>query len=747
MLVHESPSSQHLSISTEAVDQQEQARLLSDGFLNSLALLASGVVGLVLTPLLVHGLGSELYGLWIAAGSAAAVVGLADAGLGWSLTREIARAETRDLGKEAERTAAAFLVNNIYLVYLFTGAAGSALIAVFGFTIIPRLHISPSSLVYARLVFLLAGVTFLASRLFDFGNGVLQGLRRYDVLSTISIAETVISASGMIALIFSGRKLECLAWWSFTSLGSAFLTIAVIGYLEPRYAVRPVRFSWNVIRPHLHFGLKSQLTTQLYQAGWRVVPLLVGFFGGPAAVTIYDVGQKFPSGLRAVSGQVSQVIYASASAAGTKIREIKVEEVVQAGLRSVLVITTPLTLTIAVFAPQLLRIWLGASAREAIWVLRVTLLAAWLESVGTVPLESLWGFGEATRLLAVTAASTAINLILSASLLGSLALVGAALGIVISRASMLAVLLYLVSRMSPGKWLATMAGACKGLGAPTAVCSFTLIASRRLLTADRVTTFGVVCALAVSAYAAALYSGRENESDRLAIAQLTLAPLKRFAVFIYHLLARVGFPWSAWQLALVRILANSAAHVERSFDSTFGEREDPFGFLLPQALARNALACRMLDDIRGNRPFRRVLEAGCAEGVVTSLLAARCESLLAVDVSSVALDRARARCAHIPHVRFALSNLRTERLVGKFDLVVAMDFLDYFYRPWDLRRACLQLANVLTPGGYLFVENYKLHYTYEGRWWAKYLLHGAQPIEMLCGRNRLLAEELRPHSL
>lgn len=42
------------------LDASERTRLLRDGILNSWAFIASGVLGIVLVPVLLHGLGAEL---------------------------------------------------------------------------------------------------------------------------------------------------------------------------------------------------------------------------------------------------------------------------------------------------------------------------------------------------------------------------------------------------------------------------------------------------------------------------------------------------------------------------------------------------------------------------------------------------------------------------------------------------------------------------------------------------------------
>ncbi|MBB6376737.1 SAM-dependent methyltransferase [Pseudonocardia eucalypti] len=84
----------------------------------------------------------------------------------------------------------------------------------------------------------------------------------------------------------------------------------------------------------------------------------------------------------------------------------------------------------------------------------------------------------------------------------------------------------------------------------------------------------------------------------------------------------------------------------------------------------------------------------------TELLATRCEELVAVDTSALAVRRARRRLAGHPHVRVRRSTLPEEMPGGRFDLVVCSEVLYYWNREL-LQEALGALEEVLTPGGVL----------------------------------------------
>jgi 2-polyprenyl-3-methyl-5-hydroxy-6-metoxy-1,4-benzoquinol methylase len=123
-----------------------------------------------------------------------------------------------------------------------------------------------------------------------------------------------------------------------------------------------------------------------------------------------------------------------------------------------------------------------------------------------------------------------------------------------------------------------------------------------------------------------------------------------------------------------------------------------------------------------------MLEVGCGEGIFTARLAVHCRSLLAVDVSQVALERAERRCAAYDHVRFARWDLRTDPPLGEFDVVACMDTVEYIRRPFAKRRAIAKLIGSVAPGGVILVSAVIQNPLIERAVWDQWLLQGGATI-------------------
>ena len=106
-----------------------------------------------------------------------------------------------------------------------------------------------------------------------------------------------------------------------------------------------------------------------------------------------------------------------------------------------------------------------------------------------------------------------------------------------------------------------------------------------------------------------------------------------------------------------------------------------------------------------DRRFPRAFEIGCSIGVLTRQLAARCEALVAVDVSAIALDQARERCADQAHVQFAIMDLRRDWPQGRFDLILFSEVL-YYLGIDGIHRAARLTRECLAPGGTVVLVNW-----------------------------------------
>ncbi len=144
------------------------------------------------------------------------------------------------------------------------------------------------------------------------------------------------------------------------------------------------------------------------------------------------------------------------------------------------------------------------------------------------------------------------------------------------------------------------------------------------------------------------------------------------------------------------------------FERIHARSDDPWGFeTSPYERAKYADTLAALDG----RRYRNGLELGCSIGVMTPLLAARCDDLLAIDISATALARAQTRCAVLPGVRFAQAALPQELPAldpGSCDLLVLSELL-YFLSPGDIDRLMSGVLAAAAPDAVILLVNWTGH--------------------------------------
>jgi SAM-dependent methyltransferase len=205
-----------------------------------------------------------------------------------------------------------------------------------------------------------------------------------------------------------------------------------------------------------------------------------------------------------------------------------------------------------------------------------------------------------------------------------------------------------------------------------------------------------------------------------------------------RILRRVWFLRSSHylMLAIGDAFRDSRESGRTELDAEFDRREDPWRYSelpIQQERVRRELA--MIDAVRGAACFGKALEVGCAEGLFTEQLVDRCDSVLALDISPVALARARQRRPWDHRVRFAEWDLRTDPLPDSYDLIVIIHALEYIRNPIAVRRARAKLVDGLRPGGYLLVGTMGGSEVARDSWWGRYILRGGKHLNEFLARH------------
>ena len=131
------------------------------------------------------------------------------------------------------------------------------------------------------------------------------------------------------------------------------------------------------------------------------------------------------------------------------------------------------------------------------------------------------------------------------------------------------------------------------------------------------------------------------------------------------------------------------------FEDFYARHDDPWGFETRWYEERKrALLLASLPS----RSIGRTLEIGCSTGLITTALARRAETLVALDPSLAAVEAARARVGEDPSVTFLQGGVPDDWPAGGFDTIVLSE-VGYYMSERDLARTVALMEAALADGG------------------------------------------------
>ena len=141
------------------------------------------------------------------------------------------------------------------------------------------------------------------------------------------------------------------------------------------------------------------------------------------------------------------------------------------------------------------------------------------------------------------------------------------------------------------------------------------------------------------------------------------------------------------------------------FERKYQQSADPWNFGgSAYELERYDVTLRAL----AGRRFQRAFEPGCSVGVLTQRLAQLCGHVVAMDLSSTAVNAAKIRCAALANVHMQTGSLTGPLPDGNFDLIVLSEIGYYLSIP-ELERCGAALVERLLSGGCLLAVHWLGH--------------------------------------
>lgn len=395
------------------------ARFLRSTLFMQLGGIVPAILGVVVIPLLVRDVGEAGFGAWVAILAAINALSTLDLGLSSTVTKAVAERATR--GDAPVRAA----VRTAFTVTLLMGLviAGATMASVG--PILRGLGVAPRD---QGMVALSAGVVAFTWLIVSYCSWVLMGLGRFGTSSLFFAVLSVLRTGLGLGLVLLGLGLPGLA----IAYAAAGLVTTTGALWATRRALGPglplgLELSREAVREHGAFSLSSFVQILGATVALETVPVyLAGRWFGPAGLVTFYLGQRVSAIAGRALASAGTVIYSTAAETGPD-REAQ-RELLRRGTRWMVLLAAPLVVVIYLYAPALLRVWMGNADAGAIAMVQILVTSTFVIALGETAYYILW-VRHVHRVTVITVAAALAGVAVSAATLGTLGVASVAVGV------------------------------------------------------------------------------------------------------------------------------------------------------------------------------------------------------------------------------------------------------------------------------------------------------------------------------
>ncbi len=388
------------------------------------ALGVSILVGIFLSPFILHRLGNTAYGAWILVFSVTGYYGLFDLGIRSSVIRYVS---TYTATSDTEGVSR--LINTALAVYTVIGVAAMAATLVLSGFLGSLFRMPHDFLPTARVLFLMVGTAVSLGFPAGVFNGILEGLNRFYFVNVTNLISTLVRALLIVVALHFGYGLLWVAFISVTLplLGTAVRAVIVLRLL-------PLRFGWRYVdrKAFSEIARYSGISFILmiaYKLRFKTDEVLISTLVSVAAVTFFSIGDRLVDYTGEVVSSLAQIFIPMSGHSDAKGDRAELRNILVVGNRACSLVVLPITATLIILGKSVITAWVGgAYARRCYPVMLTLLIPSTFIFAQAASSRILYGMARHRSLAWVTGMEATANIILSVVLIRPFGIVGDALG-------------------------------------------------------------------------------------------------------------------------------------------------------------------------------------------------------------------------------------------------------------------------------------------------------------------------------
>ena len=400
-----------------------------------------GLSALALTPYLFRKLGEGGFGTWSVIFTITTVFTVVTFGFvsaGGKLVSELRGTGRRDRLERIVGTSAGMMA--------LAGLGALAISAVLAFSVSGLA--APGAEGDFRAGLILLGASMLIYFPATAWGATLVGYGRYDRYNVgEAVAVVVFSVGTVAALEAGGGVLSVAAAQAAGYAAGGLTTLALLHRTDPDLRLRPSSGDAETRRAVLGFGSLTVLAEGMLFVSVRMDTVVIAALRGAAAAAPFAAALKLQSGLQALTLPFLLLVLPTTAELWAQGRHDEVRARLVQATRASLQITLPVAVALALFAPDLVGVWLGEDAPAVTAGIVAVLMAVQTVTLSAVAAEKVMiGIGRARPIAVLAVIEGIANIAVSIALVAAFGAIGAAFGTLFTTAVLAPVRFPLVAR-------------------------------------------------------------------------------------------------------------------------------------------------------------------------------------------------------------------------------------------------------------------------------------------------------------
>jgi O-antigen/teichoic acid export membrane protein len=401
-----------------------KTQILKYASLSWLSLAVNVIVGILLSPFILHRLGDIGFGIWVLIFSITGYYGLFDLGIRSSIVRFVSK-----FVATGDKKALGNLINTSLFTYCGICAVCLLVTLVLSAYVDTLFRIPEEFHSSARWLLLMVGGSVALGFPLGIAGGILEGLQRYDILNWTNITSTLARALLIVFALYHQRGL---------------LTIALITVLVPLiiFIVRgivamricPVAIGWRYVdratfREIANYSSLTFVIIVSIHLKFKTDEVIIGGLMSAAAITYFNIGARIVDYAGEVVGGLTQIFVPMSSHSDATGNMEQLRRIFIVGNRFCAFIIFPICAILIILGKSVIEVWVGQKyigpSYPVLVILAVSTTVMYAQGASS---RILLGMGKHGTWALVALTEGVVNVILSILLVRRYGIVGDSLG-------------------------------------------------------------------------------------------------------------------------------------------------------------------------------------------------------------------------------------------------------------------------------------------------------------------------------